>query len=213
MHISVHHVETSVRDTSPIHLQGTWASVACCESPLPGNKPQTAAVCWSVDGWIYNDLYCPYRISQWYLYIIQYIIIISIDTSVSSTTHPTDIFLKALVGGICLANHILWLEATLVHSICCHFHLYRIGWAGVARKQNDSLVARPRLEPKWPPRSHLPNHPPDNLTVMQSNSCFIRLLRHFRFFHHPSHRHIFESVGWRYLPCQPHPMVGGNFGS
>ena len=51
MYISVHHVETSVRDTSPSRLQskstlqGTWVCVACCESPLPGHKPQTAAVC------------------------------------------------------------------------------------------------------------------------------------------------------------------------
>ena len=66
------------------------------------------------------------------------------DTSVSSTTHPTDIFLKALVGGICLANHILWLEATLVHSICCHFHLPAIAQLCISNRSPPWTLSRIR---------------------------------------------------------------------
>ena len=78
------------------------------------------------------------------------------------------------------------------------------GWVGVVQKQSYPPVAKLSLEPKWPPGTTNQPSSYTNFTVMQSNSCFIRLVRHFSCSHHPTLRHLFVTlVGGSLEPSFP----------
>ena len=108
--------------------------------------------------------------------------------------------------------HILCWGAPL-RFITRRHHLPHHYWVGGCGKEKlCSQGGQTRSWAKMATKGAYPTIHLYNITVMQSNSCFIRLLRQLSFFHHPTHRHWFWSAGWRYLLCllaPPHILCWG----
>ena len=120
-----------------------------------------------------------------------------------------------------------WLEmshlpfGTPTHPVLgCPFQIYNLpppltspllgGW--VWKRNLCSQGGQTRSWAKMATKGAYPTIHLYNITVMQSNSCFIRLLRQLSFYHHPTHRHWFWSAGWRCLICPlapPHILCWG----